>query len=107
MIVTLNNRANAFTHDMRRALVTTDALNHDPEVRAVVLTGEGDHFRVGADISGVGKSGPPLRLVKRENMKDVHGIFHMLAGAPKPYVTGRPLGSLPRIQITEIPDGRH
>lgn len=92
-IVTLNNPAkrNAFTHDMRRALVTTmDALNHDPEVRAVVLTGEGGHFCVGADISGLGKSGPPMRLVMRENMKDVHGIFHMIAGAPKPYVASVP-----------------
>jgi 2-(1,2-epoxy-1,2-dihydrophenyl)acetyl-CoA isomerase len=88
-LVTLNNPAkrNAFTHDMRRALVASmDDLNHDPDVRAVVLTGEGDHFCVGADISGVGGSGPPPRLAMRERMKDVHQIFHMIAGAPKPYV---------------------
>jgi 2-(1,2-epoxy-1,2-dihydrophenyl)acetyl-CoA isomerase len=92
-ILWLNNPAkrNAFTYDMRRSLVATmDELNHDPEVRAVVLTGEGDHFCVGADISAVGKSGPRLRLVMRENMKDVQQIFHMIAGAPKPYVASVP-----------------
>ncbi len=88
-ILTLNNPAkrNAFTHEMRRDLVgKMDALNHDPEIRAIVLTGQGEHFCVGADLSSVGTSGPPVRLVMRERMKDVHQIFHAIAGAPKPYV---------------------
>jgi enoyl-CoA hydratase/carnithine racemase len=88
-ILTLNNpsKRNAFTHDMRRDLVTKmDELNHDPQIRAVVLTGHGDHFCVGADLSGVGSGIAPVRLVMRERMKDVHQIFHAITGAPKPYV---------------------
>ncbi len=88
-VLSLNNPAkrNAFTHDMRRDLVARmDEINHDPEIRAVVLTGHGDHFCVGADLSSVGAGGPPVRLVMRERMKDVHQLFHRIAGAPKPYV---------------------
>ncbi len=88
-ILILNNpaRRNAFTHDMRRDLVAKmETLNHDPEIRAVVLTGQGEHFCVGADLSAVGSGGPPVRLVMRERMKDVHQIFHGITGAPKPYV---------------------
>jgi enoyl-CoA hydratase/carnithine racemase len=72
---------------MRLALVARmDELNHDPDVRAVVLKGEGEHFCVGADLSSVGAGAPPVRLQLRERMKDVHQIFHGIAGAPKPYV---------------------
>ncbi len=88
-ILTLNNpsKRNAFTHEMRRDLVRMmDELNHDPETRAVVLTGRGEHFCVGADLSAVGSGTPPLRLLMRERMKDVHQIFHGITGAPKPYV---------------------
>lgn len=87
--LTLNNptKRNAFTPAMRVDLVARmDELNHDPEVRAVVLTGRGDHFCAGADLSSVGSSGPPVRLAMRERMKDVHQIFHGIAAAPKPYV---------------------
>jgi enoyl-CoA hydratase/carnithine racemase len=88
-ILTLRNpsKRNAFTHEMRRDLVAKmEELNHDHEIRAVVLTGHGDHFCVGADLSAVGSGEPSVRLVLREKMKDVHRIFHGITGAPKPYV---------------------
>lgn len=88
-ILTLNNppKRNAFTHDMRRDLVAKmEEVNHDPDIRAVVLTGQGDHFCVGADLSAVGSSPPAARLVMRERMKEVHRLFHGITGAPKPYV---------------------
>ena len=82
-------RRNAFTHAMREALVEEmDAFNRNPEIRAVVLTGDGKHFCVGADISASGPppTAPPVRLEIRERLKDVQKIYHLIATAPKPYV---------------------
>jgi 2-(1,2-epoxy-1,2-dihydrophenyl)acetyl-CoA isomerase len=84
----LNNppRRNAFTHAMRDDLIAKmEALNGNPDVRAVVLTGEGKHFCVGADISAGGKR-PDTRLEMREAMKVVQRLYHVVATAPKPYV---------------------
>lgn len=53
--LTLNrpNRGNAFTPIMRREMVEAlDVADADDAVRAVVITGAGRHFCVGADLSG-------------------------------------------------------
>ena len=79
-------RRNAFTHAMRDDLVAKmESLNNNGEIRAVILTGEGKHFCVGADISAGGKR-PDTRLEMREAMKVVQRLYHVIAGAPKPYV---------------------
>jgi len=47
------NRRNALRNKMLRDLWTAlDAADRDPVVRAVVLTGAGDHFCVGAELTG-------------------------------------------------------
>ncbi|MGK2911450.1 MAG: enoyl-CoA hydratase/isomerase family protein [Sphingobium sp.] len=90
-IVTINNpaRRNAFTPDMRRALTAAlTALNKDPEVRCVVLTGAGDHFCVGADVSKMdsGSAAPRTTVQIRENTKEVHQLIQAILTAPKPYI---------------------
>jgi 2-(1,2-epoxy-1,2-dihydrophenyl)acetyl-CoA isomerase len=90
-IVTMNNpaRRNAFTPDMRRAMTAAfTELNKDPEVRCVVLTGAGDHFCVGADVSKVGgaPAAPPTTMQVRENTKEVHQLIQAILTGPKPYV---------------------
>jgi 2-(1,2-epoxy-1,2-dihydrophenyl)acetyl-CoA isomerase len=90
-IVTINNpaRRNAFTPNMRRAMTAAfTELNKDPDVRCVVLTGAGDHFCVGADVSKAGAAPPAPRTIVqvRENTKEVHQLIQAILTAPKPYV---------------------
>jgi len=53
-------RRNALTPAMLMDLRdVAEGLRNEPAVRAVVLRGEGPHFSVGADISGMGGAEPP------------------------------------------------
>ena len=59
-IVTIANpeRRNAITLAMRTEIQRAfEQLNDDPQVRAVVLTGHGEHFSAGADLTDMGQSG--------------------------------------------------
>lgn len=86
-VFTLRNsrRRNAFTPEMRRAL--TDHLvtaNKTVEIRAVILTGAGDHFCVGADVSRGGAERTAVQV--RENTKEVNRLLEAIITAPKPYL---------------------
>lgn len=90
-VLTLNrpDRRNAFTRDMRMAMITEiEALNLDDGCRAVVLTGADGHFSAGADISNVGKDEAPWSLVKtRQNMAEVHRVVRAIVTSPKVFVS--------------------
>jgi enoyl-CoA hydratase/carnithine racemase len=90
-VLTLDNpaRRNAFTPEMRRSLTAElNALSHDDEVRAIVLTGEGEHFCAGADLSRVGGAAAPPSFIKAgENLKDVHHLARAIVLSPKPIIT--------------------
>jgi enoyl-CoA hydratase/carnithine racemase len=69
------NNNNAFTRTMSDELVTIfELLDHDPRVKAVVITGHGRHFCAGADLEqGFSKLGG----AGREERKDlVEGLSH-------------------------------
>ncbi|GAA4819123.1 enoyl-CoA hydratase/isomerase family protein [Sphingosinicella ginsenosidimutans] len=89
-ILTLDrpDRRNAFTRDMRMAMISEiQTLNLDEDCRAVVLTGAGGHFSAGADISNVGKEEAPWTLIKtRENMAEVHQLVRAIVASPKLFV---------------------
>jgi enoyl-CoA hydratase/carnithine racemase len=88
LVLSNPTRRNAFTHDMRDDLIEKmRALNLNPDIRAVVLTGEGKHFCTGADLSAVKpRATPMVRLEVRESLKNVQRMYHAIADAPKPYV---------------------
>lgn len=55
VILTLNNpdKLNAFSQAMRDSLTAhLGVLNSDPECRAIILTGSGENFSAGADLTG-------------------------------------------------------
>jgi len=89
-VVTLSNpgRKNAFHPDMRRTLTRSLIdLNAATEVRAIVIAGEGNDFCAGADVSRIPSEDPnrtPLDV--RENIQEVHALFHALAGGSKPTI---------------------
>ena len=90
VVLTIENpaRRNAFTPEMRRALTAAlIALNHDDDVRAIIITGAGDHFCAGADISRINTGDlEPSFVQAGENLKDVHHLARAMILSPKPIV---------------------
>lgn len=58
-------------------------MHHDDSVRAIVLTGAGDHFCAGADVSELGKASI---LRGRFNINESGETVREIAGGPKPVV---------------------
>lgn len=87
-IVTLNRpeRRNAITLSMWRAIATIfDDLGRDREIRAVVLTGAGGNFSVGADISEFGA----VRATENQSIEYeicVDDASEAVAATPKPVI---------------------
>ena len=68
MTVTLSNpgRKNAITARQSDELVTIwDDLWEDPEVQIIILTGEGDDFCSGADVSGLARRAEQAGAIPR------------------------------------------
>jgi 2-(1,2-epoxy-1,2-dihydrophenyl)acetyl-CoA isomerase len=82
------DRRNAFSRDMRMLLLEQlGQLAWDEGCRAIVLTGAGDHFSAGADISNVSSDAPPWTLAQtRENMREVHRLVRAVVDGPKPVI---------------------
>ena len=86
-IVTLNNprRRNAMGRHMRQLL--RDTMHHlmvdDAESRAIVLTGAGEHFCAGADISEMTKR---TILQSREILAESCTVVRAMLAGPKPIV---------------------
>jgi 2-(1,2-epoxy-1,2-dihydrophenyl)acetyl-CoA isomerase len=74
VVLTMTNpgKRNAFSPASRKKLVThLEELAGEPEVRAIILTGEGEHFCVGADLTPT----PGL-----------HRLMRAIAAGPKPVI---------------------
>lgn len=86
-IVTINNpqRRNAMGRSMRQALRDTvhQLMVADPASRAIVLTGAGEHFCAGADISEMTQR---TILQSREILQESNEVVRDLLGGPKPVV---------------------
>ncbi|SOE65924.1 Enoyl-CoA hydratase [Burkholderia sp. D7] len=86
-IVTLNNpgRRNAMGRQMRQLLRDTvhRLMVDDPESRAIVLTGAGEHFCAGADISEMTKR---TILQSREILAESCVVVRDMLAGPKPVV---------------------
>lgn len=88
-IVTLVNpeRRNAFTPDMRRALVAAlDELGGETDIRAIVLRGDGAHFCSGADLSASAPRGARTLIQHREYNKEINQLTRAIAMGPKPVI---------------------
>jgi 2-(1,2-epoxy-1,2-dihydrophenyl)acetyl-CoA isomerase len=94
LTLTLNRprRKNALNGELwtalREALI---AVGNDPDVRAVVITGAGDAFCAGADLSGGVAAGHPLDRMRGVN--DVALLLHELAVPTIAKVTGVAVGA--------------
>lgn len=89
LVLTLSNpgRRNAFTPEMRRRLAVRIAAAYgDDAIRAIILTGEGEHFCAGADLSRVGGGEKPGPLQFRENQKDAQTLVRTIAQGTKPVI---------------------
>lgn len=90
-ILTIDNpaRRNAFTPEMRRTLTAElNSLSHDDAIRAIIITGNGEHFCAGADLSRIGLTAQQPRFIQAgENLKDVHHLIRAIVLSPKPIVT--------------------
>jgi enoyl-CoA hydratase/carnithine racemase len=89
IILTMTNpgKRNAFSPNSRKKLMTMlEELAWDPEVRAIVLTGGGEHFCVGADLTPVPGVLPQTAMTVRENTKGLHRLLRAIAAGPKPVI---------------------
>ena len=79
-------RRNPFSHAMRIAL--RDAFHHlqheDEQSRAIVLTGAGEHFCSGGDLSEMTQTPPILSL--RNRMEVACSLVRLITGGNKPVV---------------------
>ena len=85
-VVTINRpeKRNAITFEMRSQIQTVfQAVQDDPEVRAIVFTGAGEHFSAGADVGEMGSGGVPGSLLK---MRVLHRMVRGVSHANKPVI---------------------
>lgn len=79
-------RKNAITESMWTALTETfTAVSHDDSIRVVVVTGEGDAFSSGADLSADGADDVPPRHWTRR-MEQINEAALALHGMPQPTI---------------------
>lgn len=86
VVVTMNDpdRRNALSPDMRaEMLAALDPVMLDRDVRAVVLTGQGDHFCAGGDLKSM-RSGDPIYA--RTRMMITARLVRLLAAGPVPVI---------------------
>jgi enoyl-CoA hydratase/carnithine racemase len=86
-VITLNAPAkrNALSTEMLNALAEQLlALAADTTCRAIVLTGAGDHFCAGGDVSAMAAQRPLLG--SRQRIEAAHRIVRSICGGPKPVI---------------------
>jgi enoyl-CoA hydratase/carnithine racemase len=88
LLITIRNpaRRNAFTAEMRRTLTAQlgESMT-DPEVRAIVLCGHGEHFCSGADLS-VNRAADWTLIQHRENSREMTRLTEVLVAGQKPVI---------------------
>lgn len=78
------DRRNAFAFAMREELQRAfERLTDDPDVRAIVLTGEGEHFSAGSDVTEMGMSGVAGSLHK---LRHIHRMVRAVNLVNKPVI---------------------
>lgn len=85
-IITLNEpeSLNAFSQNIKTDLVTAmEAAESDPEVKVIVLTGEGKAFSAGGDVRGMGKR---TTLESVEKISNTTKIIMRIAEIEKPVI---------------------
>ena len=88
-IVTMSNpgKRNAFSPQSRKKMAQIfEDLAFESEIRAIILTGEGEHFCVGADLTAGSSAVPTTPMYIRENTKGLHRLVRAIAGGPKPVI---------------------
>ena len=86
LTLTLNatQRRNALSMPLRAALIEAlDHAEHDPGIRAIVLTGAGGHFCAGGDISGMDVSD---LATGRERFRVTHTLVKLMIHSAKPII---------------------
>ncbi|MDB5985934.1 MAG: enoyl-CoA hydratase/isomerase family protein [Nevskia sp.] len=86
-VLTLNapGKRNALSTDMLNLLVEKlTQLAGDSDCRAIVLTGAGEHFCAGGDVSPMTQERPMLG--SRQRIEAAHRVIRLLIGGPKPVV---------------------
>lgn len=84
VVVSLDNPAarNALSAAMLKALAETlEELNADRDCRAIVLTGAGDHFCAGGDVSAMTPDRP--LLASRTRIERAHRVIRSIIGSQK------------------------
>jgi enoyl-CoA hydratase/carnithine racemase len=77
-------RRNALSIPMRDELASAlDAAVHDQECRAIVLTGQGEHFCSGGDISGMDSANA---VNARSRFESAHRVITMMIEGGKPVI---------------------
>lgn len=76
---------NALTRAVNRGLIEAfgDA-SRDPDVRAVILTGDGGHFCAGADLKKNLTEDPEILDKLEEYLDEYHGVIRAIFRCPKP-----------------------
>ena len=89
-LLTLNRprQRNPLSVQMREELASLlPRIGHDAAVKALVVTGAGDNFCGGGDISGMRKPfGPRTAADGRDNIRDVHAWLPQFVGLEKPVI---------------------
>jgi 2-(1,2-epoxy-1,2-dihydrophenyl)acetyl-CoA isomerase len=78
---------NALTRDVNRGLVKAfEAAARDPEIRVVVLTGQGGHFCAGADLKKNLTEDPEILDKLEEYLSEYHAVVRAIFRCPKPTI---------------------
>ncbi|MBM4343447.1 MAG: enoyl-CoA hydratase/isomerase family protein [Deltaproteobacteria bacterium] len=93
LILARPEKKNAFNGEMLQAIDrAVAAWGADPAVRVIVVQADGETFCAGADLAWMAQYADADRATNVQSARDLGGVFHRIAKAPKP-VVGRIQGA--------------